>query len=129
MKNVNEYILHLEVGQVKVIRADDISEAIQKSGIAEQRVISYSKYVNGKKIISKEPITDRTVNPTIFSRGMDDIIDEYKRRQGKLVVITSDIPLFHGRPERDTIITEDEIMNVSIALNSAKSLKELLTII
>jgi len=129
-KDLTEYVLYLKDGSVKTVQADHIRETIQKSGVSLQHVLSYSKYVNGKKIISKEPIII-PVNPTVFkiNKGIDDIINEYKKRQGNLTVIRSNIPPFSGRPKRDKVISKDDITNISIALNSAKSLKELLTII
>jgi hypothetical protein len=36
------------------------------------------------------------------------------------------IPFLGGRPERDTIISEDDIMNLVISLNTAKSMEELI---
>ena len=34
------------------------------------------------------------------------------------------IPLFSGRPLRDTVIGKEEILNLEIALNTARSLEE-----
>ena len=39
------------------------------------------------------------------------------------------IPLFAGRPERQKIIQRDELINLKIALNSAKSLDEFLKLV
>lgn len=39
------------------------------------------------------------------------------------------IPFLTGRPERDTIISNDDIMNLKIALNVCKTLDEFLKIV
>jgi hypothetical protein len=49
-------------------------------------------------------------------------------------VVTTDlaiarIPFLSGRPERDTIISVDEIINLTIALNITKSVDEFLKLI
>jgi len=39
------------------------------------------------------------------------------------------IPLFEGRPERDTIINDDDIINLKIALGSSNSLESFLEVV
>lgn len=39
------------------------------------------------------------------------------------------IPLFGGRPERDTIIGSDDITNLQIALETCKTFKEFFTVV
>lgn len=38
-------------------------------------------------------------------------------------------PLFTGRPERDEVVTEDEILNLVIALNTCSSADEFMKLI
>lgn len=55
----------------------------------------------------------------------------HDRRQVKLEnMLKSDyIPYLSGRPERETIINEDDRRNLMIALNTATSLDEFITMI
>jgi hypothetical protein len=42
-------------------------------------------------------------------------------------ILKSDyIPFLGGRPERDEVISHDDVLNLSIALNTAETLEELL---
>jgi hypothetical protein len=60
---------------------------------------------------------------------------EYIRQRAKNVandtitrIMTADnkIPFLSGRPVRDTVIGQDDIINLRIALNSAKTLEQFL---
>jgi hypothetical protein len=50
------------------------------------------------------------------------------RRSVKLENILSEnyIPFLEGRPNRDTVISSDDILNLKIALNQSSSFKEFL---
>lgn len=39
------------------------------------------------------------------------------------------IPFLEGRPERDTIINKEDILNLKIALNTAKSLQDFFSVV
>ncbi|MBD3314410.1 MAG: hypothetical protein GF344_01370 [Chitinivibrionales bacterium] len=54
------------------------------------------------------------------------VIDKRKIRL-KEVMDENYIPFLGGRPKRNTIISDDEVLNLSIALNTSKNLDEFLT--
>ncbi len=55
------------------------------------------------------------------------VIDE--RPVGTANLVKTRIPFLSGRPERETIISVDEIINLTISLNVTKSVDEFLQLI
>jgi hypothetical protein len=52
-----------------------------------------------------------------------------ERPVGTVNLAKARIPFLSGRPERDTIISVDEIINLTITINVTKSVDELLQLV
>jgi hypothetical protein len=58
-----------------------------------------------------------------FDKDEENFLDgEYRRHKAEAVRMKHGIPLLNGRPERERVIGEDDIMNLRIALGTATSL-------
>lgn len=55
-------------------------------------------------------------------KPMEMLARSYKTKKSKSLVI-------EGRPERDTVINEEDIMNLKIALATARSFEEFLSLV
>jgi hypothetical protein len=53
----------------------------------------------------------------------------YEYRQAKREKTKKHLPLYAGRPERDKEIANDDLLNLRIALNTARSLDEFLDMV
>ena len=61
-----------------------------------------------------------------------DELKEFIKKSSKkrvLFVEKEFIPWLDGRPKRDTIINNDDMLNLTIAFNTAQSIEEFLTLI
>ena len=119
---LTKYTIELHSGQSHTVAADSLMGALLKCNVRLKEVKTYECYNNirGVTVMRKQQL------PSSFIKSPDEILDSWKGRNN----ITDDlIPFMTGRPERTKVISEDEITNVRIAVNSAKSLKELLLVL
>jgi len=53
----------------------------------------------------------------------------FDRRRVTLENTINCIPMFGGRPKRDTVIGDDDILNLQIALNTSNSVTDFLKVV
>jgi hypothetical protein len=61
--------------------------------------------------------------------NLDFHADRFAQQAEKVILDTNKIPFLGGRPQRDTIISEDDICNLKIALETAPSFSAFLKMI
>jgi hypothetical protein len=72
------------------------------------------------------------MNREMYNKEMYDMLQSHKdnlKKHKEYLENLSKIPFLGGRPERETIIDENDIINLKIALETSKNFKEFLSLV